>query len=79
MAEGCCAVELPSLRIGDKSEAVRAAQALLILRRCGVGPDGADGDFGPNTRSAVLCFQARMGLDHDGVIGPATWDALLRG
>ncbi len=58
---------------------MQAAQALLILRGCGVGPDGADGDFGPNTRAAVLRFQARKGLERDGVVGPVTWNALLRG
>ncbi|MBR3474229.1 MAG: peptidoglycan-binding protein [Oscillospiraceae bacterium] len=74
-----CSVELPQLQLGDKGSCVQAAQALLILRGCGVGADGADGDFGPNTRAAVLRFQAKKGLDRDGIVGPVTWSALLRG
>ena len=72
-------VDVPLLQKGDTGGYVQAAQALLILRGFGVGPDGADGDFGNNTRSAVLRFQAKRGLDQDGIIGPATWAALLRG
>lgn len=74
-----CSVELPQLRLGDKGGCVQAAQSLLILRGCDVGPDGADGDFGRNTRAAVLCFQGKKGLDRDGIVGPMTWAALLRG
>ena len=72
-------VEVPSLEFGHIGGYVAAAQALLILRGFGVGPDGADGDFGANTRSAVLRFQQSRGLEDDGVIGPVTWAALLRG
>lgn len=76
---GSCQLTLPLLRQGDRGGCVQAAQALLILRGCGVGADGADGDFGPNTRAAVLRFQAKKGLDRDGIVGPVTWSALLRG
>lgn len=74
-----CSVELPQLQLGDKGGCVQAAQSLLILRGCGVGPDGADGGFGLNTRAAVLRFQAKKSLDRDGIVGPMTWAALLRG
>lgn len=68
---------LPDLRRGDKGEVVRAAQILLNGRKCSVGAYGADGDFGPATEAAVLAYQRRTGLDDDGIIGPATWAALL--
>lgn len=68
---------LPDLRRGDKGEAVRSAQILLNGRKCSVGAYGADGDFGPATEAAVLAYQRRNGLEPDGIIGPATWAALL--
>jgi hypothetical protein len=37
-----------------------------------------DGDYGPETQSAVEDFQSAQGLAVDGVVGPATWAALLR-
>ena len=74
-----CTVELPLLREGSLGGFVRAAQALLVLRGCRVGPDGADGDFGPRTLAALLTFQRRRGLEPDGILGPASWSALLRG
>lgn len=37
-----------------------------------------DGIFGSGTKQAVTAFQRRMGLVADGVVGPATWQALYR-
>jgi hypothetical protein len=39
---------------------------------------GVDGGFGPKTQTAVEQFQFAHGLVADGVIGPGTWQALLR-
>jgi hypothetical protein len=36
-----------------------------------------DGDYGPNTQTAVESFQTAEGLTADGIVGPATWAALL--
>ena len=68
---------LPTLKQGDESEVVRAAQFLLNGRKCSVGIWGADGDFGPATLAAVKAFQRRNDLEPDGIIGPETWAALL--
>lgn len=68
---------VPKVRSGDTGEVVRAAQFLLNGRGFSCGWYGADGDFGPATEAAVLAYQRRNGLDDDGIIGPATWAALL--
>lgn len=37
-----------------------------------------DGIFGSGTREAVVAFQQLMQLNPDGIVGPATWEALYR-
>ena len=60
----------PTIRQGDRGDAVRELQSLL---------DGldADGIFGPKTTTAVRAFQKDNKLKVDGVVGPASWGALL--
>lgn len=72
-------LRLPYLKRGDEGQAVRAAQRMLISYKCGCGPDGADGEFGPNTEKAVLKFQIGNRLPPDGIIGPETGAALFGG
>lgn len=73
-------VGLPEISIGSLGESVTKAQQLLIAAGYDVGPDGADGDFGNGTASAVSAFQAAHSLpDVDGIIGVDTWAALLKG
>ena len=74
---GCAYVALPTLQIGDKSEAVRAAQLLLYGRGFSVGWFGCDGEFGRKTESAVGKFQRDREIECDGVIGPETWGKLI--
>lgn len=37
-----------------------------------------DGIFGKNTQKAVIDFQKRNGLVVDGIVGPKTWDKLIK-
>lgn len=62
----------PVLRRGSKGGAVERLQRLLL------GDLSVDGDFGPKTEAAVIAFQKVNDLTPDGVVGPYTWDALLK-
>ncbi len=73
-----CAVTIPELSTGSTGGAVLALQTLLIHRwAVSCGSSGADGDFGPATRAAVLRFQSAEGLETDGAVGADTWAALI--
>lgn len=60
------------LKRGSSGEAVKKLQEMLIACGYSVGPDGADGDFGAKTESAVKLFQKNYGLSADGQYGPLT-------
>lgn len=64
----------PTLRKGDRGDAVKQWQAFLNANdyRCGV----VDGIFGTNTEKAVKQYQAAHGLVADGIIGPKTWQTI---
>lgn len=66
----------PVLRRGDIGADVVELQQALINRGYSCGVYGADGEYGPDTWSAVIAFQRDKGLEQDGVVGPATWAAL---
>lgn len=59
---------LPMLKLGSKGSAVKRLQTKLGIT--------ADGDFGPNTKKAVIAFQKKHGLAADGIVGQNTWKAL---
>jgi hypothetical protein len=63
------------IKKGSKGDLVVWAQEHLISAGYKLGVDGG---FGKITRNAVLSFQRARDLTADGVIGPATWSALLR-
>ena len=78
--EFCCTfkiatVECQVLQKIAKGAPVRALQTLLNMQGfdCGV----ADGDFGSKTDKAVKEFQKANSLEVDGIVGKATWTALL--
>ena len=67
-------VPRPALRKGDDGAHVRALQEALALS--GDYGGAIDGDFGPKSDRAVRAFQARIGLEVDGVAGRCVWAAL---
>lgn len=70
-------VKLRQLSNGCTGADVKAAQRLLVGAGFGVGSAGIDGDFGNDTRAAVVGYQRAHGLTADGIIGAKTWPALL--
>ena len=55
-----------------KGEDVRRAQSELIARGYSCGKCAADGQFGNDTKNAVIRFQKASGLKADGIIGKDT-------
>jgi peptidoglycan hydrolase-like protein with peptidoglycan-binding domain len=64
----------PLLRHGDTGPFVTRLQGDLKIHGYDVGQ--VDGIFGPKTDAAVRQFQSDQGLVVDGIVGPATWEAL---
>lgn len=58
------------LEFGCKGEDVVALQT--NLKALGFNPGVIDGDFGKNTKKAVIAFQKAYGLAVDGIVGPKT-------
>ena len=66
----------PVLRRRMRGPAVRDLQERL--RAKGFLRVSADGVFGPETQAAVKAAQGQYQLPADGIVGRATWEALLR-
>ncbi|MEP6517007.1 peptidoglycan-binding domain-containing protein [Microcoleus vaginatus] len=66
----------PVLRRRMRGRAVRDLQERL--RAKGFLRVSADGVFGPETQAAVKAAQRQYQLPADGIVGRATWEALLR-
>ena len=68
------------LRNGSTGNGVREAQYYLIILSAfypSIPRITLDGEFGASTEAAVKAFQKLVGLTQDGIIGPATWQALF--
>ncbi|MFI7500998.1 protein kinase [Streptomyces sp. NPDC049687] len=63
-------------RQGDSGTKVLQVQCMLTKRGYTVGSAGVNGEFGPDTESAVRAFQTDRGLSSDGVVARSTWTAL---
>jgi N-acetylmuramoyl-L-alanine amidase len=64
----------PILRKGAEGPAVSRLQRRLQAR--GFYSGMIDGGFGDETEAAVQAAQRQAGLEVDGIVGPATWDAI---
>ena len=62
------------LRKGDKGDAVRMMQTMLIP----CGNTGADADFGNKTKDALMRFQKDHGVAVDGLYGPQSRASLTQ-
>ncbi len=67
-----------NLRRGMVGSDVAALQRDLITLNYSVGADGADGEFGRNTESALIAFQLAQGLEADGIAGPETYGRIFK-
>ena len=56
------------LKLGSHGREVKELQEFLDLQ--------TDGIFGKGTEAAVTQWQSSNGLVADGIVGPATWDAM---
>lgn len=65
---------MPTIKKGDKGEAVKQLQA--GLQKLGYDVGEADGAFGAMTAASLRCFQADHGLVIDAICGTKTWAAL---
>ena len=62
----------PVIRINARGPIVLELQRLL-----GMTGTSGDGVFGPRTQAAVIKYQESRGLIADGIVGLATWTALI--
>ncbi len=65
------------LRRGKRGDSVRKLQE--ALKGLGYNIEHTDGRFGDDTRRAVIAFQTKNKLKADGVVGPATFRAIVGG
>ncbi|MCX4766887.1 protein kinase [Streptomyces sp. NBC_01275] len=61
---------------GATGKRVLQAQCMLTKRGYDVGSGGVNGEFGPETETAVRAFQSARGLRVNGIVTRATWIAL---
>jgi peptidoglycan hydrolase-like protein with peptidoglycan-binding domain len=62
-----------NVRTASAKILVRGSEVEQLQQRLGLA---VDGDYGAKTEAAVKRWQRRHGLTDDGVVGPATWQAL---
>jgi hypothetical protein len=65
------------LAYGDEGEDVRIMQMALISLGYDLGSYGADGDFGPSTRDALIAFQENVRIEPTGIYDEITRERML--
>src|SRR5438132_11411793 len=65
----------PTLSIGATGHDVRRLQRIFVMTKA-LLPSDITGSFDVTTEQAVKDFQQGAGLTVDGIVGPATWQAL---
>lgn len=65
-----------TLSLGSTGPEVKTLQARLLALGYALPLYGVDGDFGPETETAVRAYQRANGLEVDGIVGPTTWAKL---
>lgn len=65
-----------AMRLCQRGQGIAEAQRLLNAALPQLPRLAVDGYFGRQTWNTVVYFQREHGLVIDGIIGPATWDAL---
>ena len=70
---------VPYLKSGDKNDAVKVMQTVLIYLGFDCGKSGVDGSFGPDTVKAVKAYQKAVGITQDGICGKDCWKNMLLG
>ena len=66
---------------GSRGDDVTDLQHLLIRAAAShsfIPPVTADGVFGPATEAAVRAVQQNQGLEVNGIVGPITWDRIVK-
>ena len=66
-----------TLSYGDEGEDVRIMQMSLIALGYNLGSYGADGDFGPDTRAALIAFQENVRISPTGIYDSETRERML--
>lgn len=66
----------PTIKKGSKGPEVTELQNDLMQLGYPLPKYGADGDFGKETKAALIQFQKDHGLTPDGICGPLTWAAI---
>ena len=66
-----------NIKVGDNGDNVKQIQSKLISLGYSCGPDGADGDFGNNTKLALIKFQQDNNLSATGIVDENTYNKLM--